>query len=152
MTREEMQASPVALAYAAGLFDGEGCVQARMEGRNLFTFIQLGNADFRVLFFFHDMFGGRISEVKKTKYRNMGYWSISGKNAEHFAQLLIDYSIVKRDQLEAFLELRALVGTVKRGRGSTMDSEDLAKRKMLVLKIKELKYENYDLSDMLVSD
>lgn len=104
-------------AWAAGFFDGEGCVQAYQRNYILETKLTIFSNDPRPLRRLVTSFGGTI----KSDYRGVGWWwTISGKDSEIFAQAILRHTSVKYDQLELYIELRQTVGNG--GRVSELDA------------------------------
>jgi hypothetical protein len=57
--------------------------------------------------------------VKERKFQ-LGTWEIFGADAEEVARRLLPYSLVKREQLELFLEGRS----ISRGKGSRLTEDE----------------------------
>ena len=110
------------LAYTAGFFDGEGCIQISSRGNLAVT---VDNADIEPLQFFMDVFGGSITVSKcATKERKKIYrWSIIEEEAPEFLRTILPYLICKKAEatlgiefefaeeprrLDIYLELRLL--------------------------------------------
>ena len=116
------------IIYAAGLFDGEGCVevyehgQTRGQGRRVKMDLTMGNTDFRLVKFMHDLFGGTIisKKPKKSHWSPSWVWRVSGEEAERCAILLANHCIAKADQLQLFIILRE---TTQTGSGRTKFDE-----------------------------
>lgn len=131
-------------AYAAGLFDGEGCVlfyhtPIRKSFSRVTTSLQVSNCDRRCLEFLQTRYGGFIRKTEKRsgegKRYPIGTWSVTGQEAENFARAILPYSILKREQLELFLEGRKLIV----GRGGTVTPTMHKKRLEIAKRIKSLK-------------
>ncbi len=107
------------IAYAAGFFDGEGCVQLYMRpsGRDrncLRCSLSAAGSDGRPLYWLVERWGGTVkwdaSEKRITTGRRpIGNWHIFGNQAEVFARDVLPYLIVKREQMDLWLEARALL-------------------------------------------
>lgn len=129
-------------AYFAGLFDGEGCVQAYINNKGprnsrngLEMRLTMSNADPEPLEILVEVIGGSIS-LKALSKRNPRWadnwlWRISGINAEEFAKEILPYSIIKHAQLEMWLELRSFVARGFR----QFTKEELRERESLVQRI-----------------
>lgn len=117
-------------AYAAGLFDGEGTVviQFYTQGKGLQTCLKIGMNDPRPLEYLEDSFGGTLRKDKRGSY----VWYISGKASEDFAQAISPYAIVKKDQLELYLEVRSQINPNRRAKYSV---EEVAERHEWVRKL-----------------
>jgi hypothetical protein len=120
----------VELAYAAGLFDGEGCVLFYYSAKRVTCGLSLSNCDIRALYFMQSQFGGRIRQTEKAGERGkryaMGVWEVNGELAENAAQQMLPFSKLKTEQLELFLEAReaCFAETVNGKRGHPLDEFD----------------------------
>lgn len=120
-------------AYAAGLFDGEGCVMiARARSgtaprgsttKRIYHRLDLsvGQVDRRPLLWLQTRYGGRIDPVPKK--RGIGeqlcwQWRLGPRAAEMFLRQVLPYLIVKREQAEVALTFRATIAT-ERGQHKT---------------------------------
>jgi hypothetical protein len=126
-------------AYAAGLFDGEGCVMffQRTSGQWQ-TELTLSNCDRLALEFLVDLFGGHFRVAAKlvgTRRHPIGIWNISGDSATKAAKAMLPYSILKKEQLTLFLEGRATV----KGRGRPLLAPVVKQRKKIAQRIRFLK-------------
>jgi len=101
----------MSVEYAAGLFDGEGCVLFYYSAGRITCGLNLSNCDSRALYFMQDMFGGRVRQTEKAgkrgKVHAMGIWEVTGEEAEIAAMSMLPHSILKREQLSLFLEARS---------------------------------------------
>mgnify|MGYP001567341804 CR=1 FL=1 len=101
------------LAYAAGFFDGEGCIRIQTHSRRCRTMMlsvtacqvteyPLGN--------FVQWFGGTV-KLRWLKYREgrrpLHTWQVSSLQAEHFLRQVLPYLIAKRTEAELALQFRA---------------------------------------------
>lgn len=103
-------------AYAAGLFDGEGCVQivrtpahkrVRHKEAGLGLTANVVNTDRPVLEWLQERWGGNlqrkvISPGTLTRVRP-DYWILHGKRAGYFLTCIQPYSKIKLRQIEAVL-------------------------------------------------
>jgi hypothetical protein len=102
------------LAYCAGLFDGEGCVQCKnypkiLKKGNLSKFgkwniaLEISMTDIEPLHYFLNVFKiGSIFYKKNTdnlSKKDLWRWRAASKNALAVAKLIYPYSIVKRKNL-----------------------------------------------------
>jgi hypothetical protein len=101
------------LAYAAGFFDGEGCVSFTLEKCNKSGSIAatIGNTNKEVLDFIHKIFGGRLSFYKSNnaKHKDVHSWVISGSDCIDFLTAIKPWVIIKHEQIclaEFFFEIR----------------------------------------------
>lgn len=129
-------------SYAAGLFDGEGCVlfyhqPIRKSQFRIITALSVANCDRRCLEFLQEHYGGRIRKTEKRsgKRYTLGVWEVSGEEAENFARAILPYTILKREQLKLFLKGRTLMV----GRGGTVTPAMQAQRIEIASRIKALK-------------
>ena len=101
------------LAYLAGIFDGEGCIQLsrNANGRSRFPVgnvslkIQVCNNDKRLLEVFTEAgFAGKVQKrTIKKGYKQSYYWICNGKNAAELLHSLLPYLVSKKSQAEAVL-------------------------------------------------
>lgn len=138
------------LAYLAGLIDGEGCIHIgrKYEGGRSGAHalqVQVSNSDVRMMVWLSKEFGGRVSPVKRTgpqsgypRKRQMYVWVICAMNAAQILTAVYPYLVVKQDQADVALALRALFRP--RGRvGRQMDPVIQGQREALRLKLVDLK-------------
>ena len=98
--------------WAAGFFDGEGCVSVSRRKRGSFIehfiSVQVGQNDERPLVALREKYGGSqcFSKTPSGCYR----WRIHGKEAEVFLTDILPYSLCKREQIRIVLEIRKLIG------------------------------------------
>lgn len=89
------------IAYAAGFFDGEGCV---CIGKNGSIQLRIINTNLPTLEMFQHLFGGSIGNRAQKVNKKQYSWSIYGAEAVNFANLILEFSIEKRDQIIALNE------------------------------------------------
>lgn len=111
--------TPEILAYAAGFFDGEGCVNfavsryrrhGELRGKAISLRVMIGNTDLEVLQWFVATFGGRIDKKPRHSSKNARpcwVWSATFKEALPFLQAIRPYSRVKSSQIDLVLEFSA---------------------------------------------
>ena len=116
--REELNSLEVdqtKLAWAAGFFDGEGCVAA-LEGKTRTgrlqhqLFLDATQSSIPPLSQLADIFGGRIHpdrpRLNRLTRRPIFHWRLYGAaRVAHALASLLPYLVVKRPQAEAALEL-----------------------------------------------
>jgi len=99
------------IAYAAGFFDGEGCISISKNGA---VDIRITNTAKNVLVKFQNLFGGtignRTQKVNKTQYA----FCLYGENAIDFINLLKPYLVEKLPQAETILEYYELRNNIQR--------------------------------------
>ena len=94
--------------WAAGFFDGDGCVSIRRRRRgncvDHAVYAQVTQKDPSPLRAFQNEFGGSISPTKTPSgcYR----WRVAGRKAERFLRRIQTYSLVKAEPIRLALELR----------------------------------------------
>src|SRR5438046_3641105 len=96
--------------YAAGFFDGEGCVNLMETGpkaksiRPLVRVI-LTSTHPTILYRFQEQFGGWVNIYRPGVNRKLRYtWSQLEKKAIAFIQFIQPFSIIKREQIAVALE------------------------------------------------
>lgn len=91
------------LIWAAGLFDGEGCVTSARDKRGRpYPMLHLGMRDKRTVHAFATIMGtGTVCFSASEMYT----WNVSYLKARQAAQLLVRYCRLKRKQLEVMLLL-----------------------------------------------
>src|SRR5262245_27893249 len=107
--------------------------------RNLEMRVSMSNTDTKPLDLCSDIFGGSVQLLNPYDPHNRGYrlcynWRASGVSAEVFAKAILPFSIIKREQLEWYLELRTLVASHRYGRQKRTNAEH-TERLRLVKKI-----------------
>ena len=89
------------IAYAAGFFDGEGCITISKNGA---VDVRVVNTSKKVLLKLQSIFGGSITnrtqKINKTQYA----YSFYGENAIEFIKLIKPYLNDKLSQAETILE------------------------------------------------
>lgn len=140
-------------AYAAGLFDGEGCVELfmRSSGRNkkgnvdnsLRAALSITGKDQRPLQWLLETFGGYIQQHTHTGRGDknpVGRWMVTASAADVFAEAIHPYLRVKKEQIEIWQEARSLM--YRRGRipgKRLIGPDEVAHRRSLVARVSELK-------------
>lgn len=115
------------IAYAAGFFDGEGCISISKNGA---VDIRVTNTAKNVLVRLQAIFGGSITNRTQKANKTQYAYSFYGENAVEFIKLIKPYLIDKLPQAEAVLEyysMRSEIKTVRppgvRGSFSNSDRE-----------------------------
>jgi hypothetical protein len=125
------------LSYAAGLFDGEGCVLFYIRRDHTIIYaVEVANCDRRALDWLQANFGGRINVKTMRRKHTLGMWTLNGPRATVFAKAILPYSILKREQLELFIEAREQINT--RGAAALTEDQKLL-REEYAAEIKRLK-------------
>jgi len=98
------------IAYAAGFFDGEGCISISKNGA---VDIRITNTAKNVLVKFQKLFGGtignRTQKVNKTQYA----YCVYGENAIEFIKILKPHLVEKLPQAETILEYYELRNNIQ---------------------------------------
>jgi len=111
----------VVLAYAAGLMDGEGCIQilrwySKKNKRHYHRLdVSIGQKDMRPLLWLKEHFGGRIQDNWTIKKKTFAHWKLTDKNAEIFLRLIRPYLILKGEQADVAFAYRL---TIKKKMGN----------------------------------
>ena len=110
--------------YLAGLFDGEGSV---CSNRQLNLKVNLTQANEDLLLAIAQYVGcGNVHGPRKATKSRKGVYDITwcGKNAEKFLEMIKDYVIVKRHQVELCLQLVPLVGGNGTNKGLSQENRE----------------------------
>ena len=107
------------LAYAAGLFDGEGSVIIAKSKNTYWLQSRVTNTDLRLLDFMKKHFGGFVCRQGKAgpnsgprRTRECWYWAITSNNASAFLVMILPYLLAKGEQAEIAIEFqKRLSGT-----------------------------------------
>ena len=98
------------LAYAAGFFDGEGCISI---GKNGAIDVRITNTAKSVLVKFQALFGGNIGN-RTQKINKMQYaYCLYGENAVEFIKQLKPFLVEKLPQAETILEYYELRNNIQ---------------------------------------
>ena len=101
-------------AWAAGFFDGEGCVSLHTAKKDQFTCLRiiLVQKDIRPLEYFRDVFqrDEKINHVYRHNRRHVYFrLVISGQRAAGVLRCMLPYLVLKRDVAEVALEFQSSV-------------------------------------------
>lgn len=129
------------LAWAAGFFDGEGCVRIQKESvqrrLNLHYLLQVivVNTDPAPLDALSEWFGGNVHRRDRTDgHKTLWWWELGSAAAERFLRAIRPYSIVKCEQIDLALEFRATFDpSYPKKLGLTSDILDCRERQRLIL-------------------
>lgn len=100
-------------AYAAGFFDGEGCITISKNGA---VDIRIANTAYNVLSYLQHHFGGTITNRSQRINKRQYAYCLYGENAITFINIIRPYLIDKLPQAETVLEyfyLRNQIETIK---------------------------------------
>lgn len=151
----EITASPIEWSYLAGIFDGEGCVNAveckpnrKNKSPRFRIRVQITNSSEHLINWMVERFGGTIHLVgragKGLATRNCWVLIWSPNKGEALLRGMYPYLTTKKAQAELAFRLRALVRS-KDSRiqgfapGVTLDSESISARRELVQALKDAK-------------
>jgi hypothetical protein len=126
-------------AWAAGFFDGEGCVSAR-SGRYVGLSITVIQKDIRPIRKFSGIFAceEKIRIVHRDKRKNHYYQIVlCADKAASVLSLMLPYLSLKRDVAEVGLNLQSSINVAHRGFGG-LTEDDLQYRRLLAEQIKWL--------------
>lgn len=138
------------LIWAAGYFDGEGCVVYEVEpirGHTQYN-LRIGGSNKEALELLQELFGGSVVEMsEKYKVNLKQYvWYTATSSALYTAQRLAEYSIVKRKELELFIEAVSLQSRLGKGISHESRALEINRRLHYHNKLKELRsYQKRDL-------
>lgn len=107
-------ATATELAWAAGFFDGEGCVSLHLHTKKSgYQYAALAvivvQKDRRPIDYFHALFGAvETINITRRGPKRRAYWRLvySGKRAAEVLTALLPYLILKRDVVDVALELQ----------------------------------------------
>ena len=91
------------IIWAAGFFDGEGCVCIVMSNGYWTPRLTVAQNDTRPLIVLRSLFGGRI--YKPTKANNAFQWVVTGEASARAAEAMAPFCVYKRDQLEEYINV-----------------------------------------------
>src|SRR4051812_24103916 len=102
-TRRGLVSNEGFISYAAGFFDGEGCVQIRVSyprGTKSYSMrLQVSQVDVRPLEMLQQRWGGSL-RLEPHRPRPIWRWCLQAHQAQAFLEEILPYLVVKRDQAE----------------------------------------------------
>ena len=121
--------------YAAGFFDGEGCVNCASTRNNTYVRILIVNTNFEVLKTFQNTWGGDINLNYKAKshWKQAYTWRLQPKAATDFLNEILPFLIIKNQQAEAAIAFNNL----RPGQGNKWSNEAKFKANEFIAKIKQ---------------
>lgn len=126
------------LAYIAGFFDGEGCVNFTQSGqyKTWVIRVMIRNTNLAIIQYIQSTFGGRI-ETKKQSGRSKAsyFWRLDWDAAIAFLEMIEPWVRIKQDQI-----LVARLWDVARNRGNVRPDDDY--REMVTLLVGQLQWLN----------
>lgn len=121
------------IGYAAGLFDGEGCITAHMPSGSIR--LDIKNTNFKALKYLHKCFGGSIYVEKPNKengrIKSIGRWALHGEQAVNFLRKIEPMLIIKKE--EALLAIKFPIN-VKKVTPEIIEKRNLIKEAITILK------------------
>jgi intein-encoded DNA endonuclease-like protein len=110
--------SETELAWAAGFFDGEGCIILRKSKNTYVVRATVTQVNPAPITKFKQLFGGHISlqKQKREGWKDQWKWEQDSKSGVETLKLLLPYLIVKRDVAEIAIEFQ---NTKKHGSKAT---------------------------------
>lgn len=147
--------TPIDLAYAAGLIDGEGTIgitelkpspRGRSDGRALRKnpshriYVAISMTDRVAVQWMHEVFGGNFQTVKpaQPQHKQSFRWSLGSQRAAEFCELIRPYLKIKGPQAGISAKFYSeCLGRKFQGSVGLPDDE-LAKRRKLLAEVKAL--------------
>ena len=142
------------LAYAAGLFDGEGCVDIykaslskASKSPSFMLRVVITQKQGKIMNWLEDKFGGHV-QMSHRKYNgkdnHIYRWDIRSQAAKRFLLLIQPFVIIKKQEVELAIEYEErkskYLETLKGKRGfRTLTAEEIAWRYMMKEKLSGLK-------------
>ena len=143
------------IAYAAGIFDGEGTVGIRLlrksghqEKRYHSVMIAVTSTELALTDWLQAHFGGNVNqnhrENAERNYKDAWKWTLFARHAAAFLEAVRPYLIIKEHQARVALELRDEMGN---GRNTPITPELFAHRESLRQQLKSLNRRGRVLAD-----
>lgn len=98
---DNMKVNETDIAYAAGFFDGEGCISIAKNGA---VDIRIVNTSKAVLVRLQSCFGGSITDRAQKVNKSQYAYSLYGEEGIEFLTVLKPYLIEKAPQVDTILE------------------------------------------------
>lgn len=130
LTREQW------LIWAAGFFDGEGCISIIHTGKGLRHYLQIAaaQADLRPLYILQSLFGGTLKPHSQSTNRPVFYWTTTCKQATQVIAELQPYLVVKREQADCALEFSKTVGFGRKATDELRQQREEFRKRLAALK------------------
>jgi hypothetical protein len=138
------------IAYTAGLFDGEGCVDIfkasvskASKNPSFLLRVVITQKQGLIMNWLKDNFGGNV-QMSKRKDNYIYRWDIRSQQAKHFLILIQPYVIIKKEQVDLAIEYEDRKGkyleTLKGFRGfRQLTKEEVDWRNSMQKKLSDLK-------------
>lgn len=103
------------LAYAAGIFDGEGCVgiwgNPHVKSRALMLHVHITNTNKEVLDLFAKRFGSTVQLRKPAtrKHQAIYRWAINSDHAISFLDQVYQFLVIKKEQVDVAREFQRFI-------------------------------------------
>lgn len=112
---DEVLKGKVALAYMAGIMDGEGCVcickgrdSVCRRGYHIYLEVTVGNTNEWLIQWLKLQFGGTAHKtLGKRNQRDWWTWSVSANKSVEFLKSLLPYLQIKRPQAELAIQFQS---------------------------------------------
>jgi len=120
----------VLLAYAAGLFDGEGCCGVYANGaKHCAVRVQLVLTTPHGPALFADLFGGnvKLSGYRRPKALPVYVWAVTADRAANALQAMLPWLREKRGQADLCIEARTIQRGRRRGKGAAYKEHEMAR-------------------------
>ncbi len=132
-------------AWAAGIFDGEGCVsitaynqtQTRNPQHRMQVSVDMTHEP--TILRLQELFGGKVYDRKLPLRKRIWGWHLNGQEARPFLRSIREFSITKRNQVDMALEALAAWGTQLGIRRQRISVETLSLREGYRLALQEAK-------------
>ncbi len=122
------------LAYAAGLFDGEGSISLvrQRKSRTHSPQVSVASTDYEVVKWFQDRFGGSIvtKQPQKSNHSVSYDWRLADRRALEFLEIIRPYLVIERKIQRIDLLLNEYVACTPRNGRYT---EAMAQRKQKLI-------------------
>lgn len=137
------------IAYLTGLFDGEGCICGsnsifrKISGKQYkITYIRISivNTNYDVIKWLHTTFGGSTYNERRErtkKYKHSYDWIMTSSLSRVLLPLMLEYSIIKKEQIKLAMEFTNLVDLHKTNM-KPLTVEQINERLIIVNKLKKL--------------
>jgi hypothetical protein len=129
------------LAYAAGFFDGEGCIVIRRtRGNTFWTSVRITSTDLPIIEWMRKNFGGATGVQPPNKNakvcRPCWFWGMGSKSATEFLKKIAPLLVIKRQQADLAIEFQSRIEAPGVNR---LTPEEIAIRETYKRRLVELK-------------
>lgn len=132
---EKSKPSDIELAWAAGFFDGEGCVILRKSNNTYAVRISVSQVNPTPINKLKKLFGGHIcfQKSKNDNWNDQWKWEQDSKSGASTLELLLPFLVVKKDVAELAIEFQRL-----KRKGSKVTVESIEKELLYKKKISDI--------------